>query len=67
MLKDKGLKVEALAEAYMKVFNLDEKEALIKTYAILGKQYPNIEDILRKATLVTYKLASNKVLPNLLH
>lgn len=65
VLKDKGLNIESLTQAYMNVYGIEEKDALLKVYAILGTQYPNIEDILRKATLVTYKIASNRVLTNL--
>lgn len=66
-LKDTGLKIEILVNTYMKVNKLEEKEALLQVYTLLGKQYPHMDDILRKATLVTYKLASNKVLLNLFH
>ncbi len=51
-IKDDGLRIMALAEAFMHTESIPEKEALQQTYAALGPQYPTIETLLkRSATL----------------
>lgn len=51
--KDKGLKINALKEAFMEVENRTEAEALSQAYAILGKEETTIEDILQKTSQIT--------------
>lgn len=51
-IKDDGLRIMALAEAFMHTEAIPEKAALKKTYAVLGAKYPTIETLLkRSATL----------------
>lgn len=54
-LKDEGLRVMAVKESLEGTSRLEEAEAMQKAYAILGKQQPQLEVLLKKAGLLCKK------------
>jgi hypothetical protein len=52
VLKDKGLKINALKDAFQEMQLLKDSEAYAQSYAILGKKHPTLEEILTKASNV---------------
>jgi hypothetical protein len=49
-LKDKGLKINALKDAFQETLMQKDSDAYTQTYAILGKKYPTLETILTEAS-----------------
>ena len=52
ILKDEGLRVIAVKEAFQQTTNISDKEALQKTYHVLGKKQLTIKQILNKADII---------------
>lgn len=46
VLKDKGLKINALKDAFQETLLLKDNDAYEKVYSILGKKYPTLDEIL---------------------
>jgi hypothetical protein len=65
-IKDKGLKINVLIEAYQHVFKLDEANASKKVMAFLGDSYPNIETLLTQASEVSKTFFEEKILEDLI-
>lgn len=51
-LKDDGLRVLLIIEALQKTKNMSRDEAEIQTYSLLGRNSPNLTEILSKASLI---------------
>ncbi|MES2795719.1 MAG: hypothetical protein V4683_07135 [Bacteroidota bacterium] len=49
-LKDKGLKINALKEAFQTTMLLKDKDAYAKAYNYLGEDYPHLDEILEMAS-----------------
>ncbi len=52
-IKDNGLRIMALTEAFMHTASVPEKEALKRTYAVLGAQYPTTEVLLKRSAAIS--------------
>ncbi|MBX3241258.1 MAG: hypothetical protein KIT80_17245 [Chitinophagaceae bacterium] len=57
-IKDDGLRIMALTEAYMHTESLTAKEAMKKTRKALGNQYPATETLLKKAADISKKFVA---------
>lgn len=51
-LKDKGLKINALKDAFQETLLLKDSDSYAQAYAVLGKKYPTLETILNEASNV---------------
>ena len=64
-LKDKGLKITALKEALQEIFFLKDAEAMNESYLILGEEYPKMETLLQKSSLVSKAFFEEEILDKL--
>ena len=64
-IKDKGLHVIAVKEAVLQTTKLADADAVKKTYSLLGKRQPKIEDLLKEAAGVCKVYFGEQNLENL--
>ena len=65
-LKDKGLKITCLKDAFQEIAFLKDKEAMSEAYRVLGTTYPKMETLLKQAGLVARGFFSDKILDKLI-
>lgn len=65
-LKDKGLKITALKDAFQEIFYLKDEEAMKEVYLILGENYPKMEALLKEASSVSKDFFNEKIIDNLI-
>lgn len=65
-LKDKGLKITELKDAFQEIFFLKDAEAMNKAYLVLGEKYPKMETLLQKASVVSKAFFEEKILDKLI-
>ena len=64
-LKDKGLKITELKDAFQEIFFLKDAEAMNESYLVLGEEYPKMETLLQKASVVSKAFFEEKILDKL--
>jgi hypothetical protein len=65
-LKDKGLKITCLKNAFQEIAFLKDEEAMTEAYKVLGLDYPNMETLLKQAGVVAKDFFSEKILDKLI-
>jgi hypothetical protein len=64
-LKDKGLKITCLKDAFQEIAFLKDQEATNEAYSVLGSEYPKMETLLEQAGIVAKGFFSEKILDKL--
>ena len=65
-LKDKGLKITVLKDAFQEIAFLKDEEAMNEAYRVLGENYPKMETLLEQAGTVAGDFFHDKVLDKLI-
>ena len=65
-LKDKGLKITCLKDAFQEIAFLKDEEAVSEAYRVLGNDYPKMEMLLKQAGIVAKGFFSDKILDKLI-
>ena len=65
-LKDKGLKITCLKDAFQEIAFLKDEEAVHEAYRLLGADYPRMETLLKQAGIVAKNFFSEKILDKLI-
>jgi hypothetical protein len=65
-IKDKGLKITCLKNAFQEISFLKDEEAMTEAYKVLGLDYPNMETLLKQAGVVAKDFFSEKILDKLI-
>ena len=65
-LKDKGLKITALKNAFQEIAFLKDEEAMNEAYRVLGNDYPKMDILLKQAGVVAQKFFDEKVIDKLI-
>jgi hypothetical protein len=65
-LKDKGLKITCLKNAFQEIAFLKDEEALNQAYLVLGNEYPRMEILLKSAGIVAKEFFADKILDKLI-
>ena len=65
-LKDKGLKITALKDAFQEIAFLKDEEAMNEAYRVLGDDYPKMDILLRQAGVVAQKFFDEKIIDKLI-
>jgi hypothetical protein len=65
-LKDKGLKITCLKNAFQEIAFLKDEEAMNEAYRILGADYPKMEILLKQAGNVARGFFSEKIIDKLI-
>jgi hypothetical protein len=65
-LKDKGLKINCLKDAFQEIAFLKDEEALHEAYRVLGADYPRMETLLKQAGTVAKDFFSEKIIDKLI-
>lgn len=65
-IKDKGLKITALKDAFQEIFFLKDEAAISKVYHLLGEEYPKMKTLLMEASVISKTFFSEKILDNLI-
>lgn len=65
-LKDKGLKITALKNAFQEIAFLKDEEAIKEAYRILGENYPKMETLLNQAGKVAEDFFHDKIIDKLI-
>ena len=64
-LKDKGLKITALKDAFQEITFLKDEEAMNEVYRVLGDNYPKMDTLLKQAGEVAQTFFNEKILDKL--
>ena len=65
-LKDKGLKITALKDAFQEIAFLKDEEAMNEVYRVLGDDYPKMDTLLKQAGIVAQTFFDEKILDKLI-
>ena len=65
-LKDKGLKITALKDAFQEITFLKDEEAMNEVYRVLGDNYPKMDTLLKQAGEVAQTFFNEKILDKLI-
>jgi hypothetical protein len=65
-LKDKGLKITALKDAFQEIAFLKDEEAITEAYRVLGEEYPKMETLLNQAGIVAEDFFHDKIIDKLI-
>ena len=65
-LKDKGLKITALKDAFQEITFLKDEEAMNEVYRVLGDNYPKMDTLLKQAGVVAQTFFNEKILDKLI-
>lgn len=65
-LKDKGLKITCLKNAFQEIAFLKDEEAMKEAYRVLGIEYPKMETLLKQAGIVAKDFFNDKILDKLI-
>ncbi len=65
-LKDKGLKITCLKNAFQEIAFLKDEEAMHEAYRILGSDYPKMEILLKQAGILAKDFFTEKILDKLI-
>lgn len=65
-LKDKGLKITCLKDAFQEIAFLKDEEAMNEAYKVLGTDYPKMETLLKQAGIVAKDFFREKILDKLI-
>ena len=65
-LKDKGLKITCLKNAFQEIAFLKDEAAIEETYKILGDNYPRMEILLKQAGMIAEDFFKNKIIDKLI-
>jgi hypothetical protein len=65
-LKDKGLKISCLKNAFQEIAFLKDEEAMNEAYRVLGTGYPRMKTLLTQAGIVARDFFSEKILDKLI-
>ena len=65
-LKDKGLKITALKDAFQEIAFLKDEEAMNEVYRVLGDDYPKMGTLLKQAGVVAQTFFDEKILDKLI-
>lgn len=65
-LKDKGLKITALKNAFQEIAFLKDEEAMNEVYRVLGNDYPKMDTLLEQAGVVAQTFFNEKILDKLI-
>ena len=65
-LKDKGLKITCLKDAFQEIAFLKDEEAMNEAYRVLGSDYPKMETLLKQAGIVARDFFNEKILDKLI-
>lgn len=65
-LKDKGLKITCLKNAFQEIAFLKDEEAMTEAYKVLGSDYPKMETLLKQAGIVAKDFFREKILDKLI-
>lgn len=65
-LKDKGLKITALKDAFQEIAFLKDEEAMSEAYRVLGDDYPKMDTLLKQAGVVAQRFFDEKILDKLI-
>lgn len=65
-LKDKGLKITVLKDAFQEIAFLKDEEAMNEAYRVLGEEYPKMETLLNQAGIVAEGFFHDKIIDKLI-
>jgi hypothetical protein len=65
-LKDKGLKITCLKDAFQEIAFLKDEEAMNEAYHVLGDDYPKMETLLKQAGVVARDFFREKIVDKLI-
>lgn len=65
-LKDKGLKITVLKDAFQEMTFLKDEEAMKQAYRVLGEDYPKMETLLMQAGKVAEDFFNDKIVDKLI-
>jgi len=65
-LKDKGLKITALKDAFQEIAFLKDEAAMNEAYLVLGEEYPSMETLLNQAGKVAEDFFHDKIIDKLI-
>ena len=65
-LKDKGLKITCLKDAFQEIAFLKDEEAMSEAYKVLGNDYPKMEILLKQAGIAAKGFFGDKILDKLI-
>ena len=65
-LKDKGLKITALKNAFQEIAFLKDEDAMSEVYRVLGDDYPKMDNLLKQAGVVAQTFFDEKILDKLI-
>lgn len=64
-LKDTGLKITVLKDAFQEIYFLKDEQAMNESYLVLGEKYPKMETLLKEASVVAKSFFEEKIIDQL--
>jgi hypothetical protein len=61
-IKDNGLRIKVLKDSFQEIYFLKDEKSFIEAYMVLGKDYPQMDSLLRQASNISQSFFKEKIL-----